>query len=712
MDYFRGKRFLDTLPDWERGRPHTGPAEHYLPRMGALLERLGHPEGACRSLIVGGTNGKGTVSSLLAALLQASGRRVGLYTSPHLHSQRERIRIDGQILTKDRWAEGLSELYDHTRDFEVEGFGLFSRFEALTGLAALLFQQEGVEVAVFEVGLGGRYDATNAWDSEAAVITAIGLDHTETLGRDVVTIAADKLCIARPQRPLFTTAAQPPEVLELLRRQCGERGIPLFECGDDGVKQTAPAVGAPAAYSFDPAGLEQRPATFATNARLAVAAAAWAAGADLGDAAGEVVREHRWPGRFERAGEAPLIILDGAHNPAAAAALATDLGPLAPAWTFVVGALTGHDAAGVLQALAPLARRFVLTASDHPRAVAAAALKRLAPVGVAAEVVEPWSEALRRALAAATPGEAVCVTGSLQVVARAREFLDLPLERDGVTEDVALESLACVQLACHQEGRHCQRVSENGQVVRVESGGQPVYFLRNKHPFNDYVAARLAEDKGYQYELFTGAGLPIPRTIQVFNPYADERFNRYKTHRTVEEMATDVEAQLEYPVVVKKYRSSLSQGVYLEHNGEAMRRRLQSLFENAGFLDNTVLIQEYVAGPEYRIVATQGELLLAYEKQSEGSDGPGSDLNPLHHSTGKAVRVEEAGLLASMAGLTARVAGVIDLGFYAIDLIAGAEELWILELNPNPFCYFYNRGNGRGDFVGIYRKLMGKYLRP
>lgn len=720
MDYFRGKRFLDTLPDWERGRPHQGPVEDYLPRMRALLARLGQPQAAFRSLIVGGTNGKGTVSSLLAALLQASGLRVGLYTSPHLHSQRERIRLDGQLLTKDRWADGLTELYDHTRDFEAEGRGPFSRFEALTGLAALLFQQEGAEVAVFEVGLGGRYDATNAWDSEAAAITAIGLDHTEVLGPDLETIAADKLCIARSGRPMFTTSAQPPAVLDLMRRQCRQRGIPLFECGDDGVAQSVPKAGPIATYPCDPTEPGQRPATFIDNARLALAVAGWATGGASATRAAGVVAEHRWPGRFERAREDPLVILDGAHNPAAAVALAVDLAALAPAWTFVVGALNGHDTAGVLQGLAPLARRLVLTAPDHPRALAPAALERLVPAGVEVEVVEPWSAALGRALAATGPGEAVCVTGTLQLVARAREFFDLPTERDGVTEDVALESLACVQQACHQEGRRCQVVSDNGHVVRVEAGGRPVYFMRNKHPFNDYVAARLAEDKGYQQELFTGAGLPIPRTIQVFNPLADERFNRYKTHGTVEEMAADIEAQLEYPVVVKKYRSSLSQGVYLEHNGEALRRRLQSLFENAGFLDNTVLVQEFVAGPEYRIVATQDELLLAYEKQSEGADSPSSDLNPLHHSSGRAVGVEDPDLLASMARLTGRVAEVIDLGFYAIDLIAGDpiagdpiardQELWILELNPNPFCYFYNRTNGRGDFVNLYRKLMRKYL--
>ncbi len=132
MDYFRSKRFLDTLKDWETGNAPPGPVAHYMPRMRALLDRLDRPQERFRSIIVGGTNGKGTVSSLLAALLRASGKRVGLYGSPHLHTVRERIQIDGQVLEKAVWAEGLTELYERSRLFEQEGFGAFTRFEALT----------------------------------------------------------------------------------------------------------------------------------------------------------------------------------------------------------------------------------------------------------------------------------------------------------------------------------------------------------------------------------------------------------------------------------------------------------------------------------------------------------------------------------------------------------------------------------------------------
>lgn len=702
MDYFHGKRFLDTLPDWESGRPALGPLEDYLPRMRALLARLGNPQERFATLIVGGTNGKGTTSSLLAALLGRAGHRAGLYTSPHLHTWRERIQVEGQLLPRDTWAEGITFLYDQTRNFGAEGLGPFSKFEALTALAAHFFAWMQAEYGVFEVGLGGRYDATNAWDSRLAVLCTIGLDHVEVLGHSVEAIAADKFHISRPGRPLFTTAAQPPEVRQFLRRASRQQGVPLWEAGPEGV--VGPGELLP--YPFDPSSLPDRPRTFAENARLALGAASWLLGA-LPEGAAQATAAHRWPGRFETASQRPLVLLDGAHNPAAAQRLAEDLTGLAPRWTFLVGALRGHDTAGLLYALQPLARRMVLTASDHPRALRPEELAAHAPAGLRVETIPSGLRALRQLAAQLGPDEALCVTGSLSLVALAREFFDLPCEREGVSEDAALESLECLQLACQRRGLEWEFASANGHVLRLKRPGPPVYFLRNKHPFNNYVAARLAEDKGYQYELFSQAGVLMPATLQVFNPFADDRFNRYKTHPSIAAIAAEVEGRFSYPVLVKRYHSSLAQGVFLEHSRDTLCRRLQLLCENSGYLDNVLLIQEYVAGLEYRIVATQGELLLAYEKQ--GTPG-GEDLNPLHQAGGQATQVEEEALLAPMRRLAAQVAGVLDLGFYAIDLIAGSRGLCLLEVNPNPFCFFYNRSNGREDFVRLYERLLQKFL--
>ncbi len=701
MDYFRAKRYLDALPDWEVGRPALGPIEDYLPRMRALLTRLGDPQTRFRSIIVGGTNGKGTVASLLAAILKAHGHKAGLYTSPHLHTQRERIRIDGEILSKEQWADAVSHLDDCTRDFGQEALGSFSKFEALTGLAAHLFAQQSVEFGIFEVGLGGRYDATNAWDSEMAVLTAIGLDHMDLLGNTLEEIATDKLHIARSDRALITTAAQAPEVMDLIQQTCAKREVKLQIAGKEW-----------------PLGhLTGRPATYAENARLALEAAQGLVQSIEDDTAHQVVADHHWPGRFEVAHEKPLVLLDGAHNPAAAEALAGELQRLSGerpvantgnAWVLVIGAGTGHDASGILHALAPVAQRVLLTSSDHPRALAPAVLANLAPDGLAIEQVPTSSQALKRALELAGPKGRVCVAGSLHLVARAREFFNLPGERDGITEDMALENLECVAEAARQQGLICEWISDDGTRLKLSGGRRPLRFWRNKHPFNDYVEARLAEDKAYQYEDFAAAGLPVPDTLKLFNPLADARFDRYKTHSTVAEIVEEVVARFEFPLLVKKCHSSLAQGVFLERNPTDLGTRLEALFANSGFLDNIALVQQYVAGPEYRIVASRDELLLAYRKESEavGADG---DLNPLHQATGRAVRVEDAALLAQMQQLTAQVAGVFSLGFYAIDLIHGADGFSIIEINPNPMCYAYNRDNGRRDFIRLYERLLTQF---
>jgi dihydrofolate synthase / folylpolyglutamate synthase len=693
MDYFRAKRYLDTLPDWETGRPPSGPLEDYLPRMRALLARLGDPQRTFRSIIVGGTNGKGTVSSLLAALALAAGTKVGLYTSPHLHTQRERIAIDGHLLSKDEWAAAVVALYDCTRDFEREGWGAFSKFEALTALAVYFFARAEVEWGVFEVGLGGRYDATNAWDSEVAVLTRVGLDHVGILGDTLVQIAADKVHIARADKALYTTAAQERVVMELLRDTCAKKSIDLHVAG---------------AQPTDVPQYEGRAASYEQNAALALATARGIGLVSNEVIAQEVVAEHQWPGRFERASVEPLVVLDGAHNTQAASGLASDLARLREEWTLVIGMGDGHDAAGLLAALVPVAGRVLLTASDHPKAQSAEDMAQAAPAGMRVEVVPTFDAALRLGAQAADSGEALCVTGSLFLVARAREFFALPCERDSITEDMALENLTCLQQACDQLELACEVFSEEGTLLRVDGRARPFYFWRNKHPFNDYMGARIAEDKAFQYEIFTRVGLPVPATLQIFNPLADPRFDRYKTHGSIAEIAAEAEDKLSYPLVVKKYRSSLAQGVFLEPDGLGLARRLQQIFENSGYLDNIVLIQQYVAGPEYRAVASRGELLLAYGK--EGGEGQNDgDLNPLHND-GRAVRVVDPDLLAAMRELVARIGQVVELGFYAVDLIEAKNGLQILELNPNPFCYFYNKDNGRSDFTRIYRELLQRYI--
>ena len=697
MLYFRSNRFLDTLPDWETGEPPDGPLEDYLPRVRALLNRLDNPQVQFDSVIVGGTNGKGTVSSLLAELLRTAGFKVGLYTSPHLHTVRERIRIDGEVITRDVWAEGVTEFYEKSRDFEREGLGVFSKFEVLTVLAAHQFARAGVDWAIFEVGLGGQFDATNAWDSQVAALTAIQLDHTAVLGDTLTEIAADKVHITRSGRPLFTGSQQVPEVLDLLEKECVKLGA-LLQVVDNKDQN-----------------IDDRPVTYRQNAALAVAVAHHIVDiqVDVGNKQNcklsdeliqDVVLHHHWPGRFEVVQKTPPLILDGAHNPGAVRALVQDLSKLSDQWTFVVGVNAGHDAKGILDALSPLAAEIILTQSAHPKAISAEVLESQVSDGTEVSCELNGLDFLKQALMRPT-----CVVGSLHLVALAREVLDLPREQDSFSEDVILESLRCLETACRNLGVVYEPVSVDGNVIRVVKDGKPLYFLRNKHPFNDYVSGRLAEDKGYQAELFGQADVVMPKTLTVFNPLADRRFDRYKTHASVADIVTDVVQTLSFPVVVKRNRGSMAQGVYLETDPDGLHTRLQGLCVDSSRFDNVLLIQAFVEGPEYRIVASQDRLLLAYEKQND-AQREGEDLNPLHQSGGMAIPVIDDGLLADFRVLACDINRVLDLGFYAIDLIAGADGFCVLEVNPNPICHFYNMHNGRVDFVQIYQYLVQKYL--
>ncbi|MBT5832391.1 MAG: hypothetical protein HOH77_19545, partial [Candidatus Latescibacteria bacterium] len=524
-----------------------------------------------------------------------------------------------------------------------------------------------------------------------AALTAIQLDHMAFLGETVTEIALDKVYIARSERPLFTSAAQEKDVLNVLKTESKRRGVHLHIVDSE----------------FEVLG-DRRPKTFAQNAALSVAVGKHLLGDTLVDAVvQDVMTSSVWPGRFEVVQDTPPVVLDGAHNPDAVRLLVADLKALSDSWTFVVGVNAGHAAAGILESLAPLARHVILTRSAHPKAQDLSAFRSYLPTDMSVTEEEEGLTCLKTALTFPIV-HPVCVLGSLHLVALAREVLNLPHEKDSFSEDVFLESLHCLEMACQNLDIAYTPVSDNGNVVCLRKDGRPMYFMRNKHPFNDYVSGRLAEDKGYQYELFQQGGVLIPQTMTVFNPLADRRYDRYKTHVSIDAMVEDVMTQFDLPVVLKRNRGSMAQGVYLETDVGGLRNRLQSLCEESGRMDNVLLIQAFVAGPEYRIVASQDDLLLAYEKQSDA--GVMEDLNPLHQVGGVAVPVLDPQLLKDMRVLVRALNAVLDLGFYAIDVIAGADGLFVLEVNPNPICHFYNLHNGRGDFVRVYDYLLQKYV--
>ncbi len=381
-----------------------------LERMERALEALGHPERGLRILHVAGTNGKGSTCAMAAQALHEAGHHTGLYTSPHLVRFNERIAVDGEPIDDaalDRLATELRRACPW-HDAGAPGDRL-TYFEFATLLALLRFAEAGTDAVVLEVGLGGRFDATNAVCPTACAVSRIGLDHTELLGDTFAAIAGEKAGIFKAGVPAVVAHAQPPEAMEVLRREAERRGAPLTVA--------EPAYPGPIAL----AGEHQR-----GNAALAAAALRLLDRAGVSvpeEAIARGVARARWPGRLETLSG---VLLDGAHNPDGAAALASALPALHPGRPveLVFGVLADKDHRGMLRALAPALRGLHLVAPRSPRARAPASYRDLATALVAG-AHEHASTAEAIACARASAGEAgvVCVAGSLYLVGEARALL-------------------------------------------------------------------------------------------------------------------------------------------------------------------------------------------------------------------------------------------------------------------------------------------------
>lgn len=387
-----------------------------LEAMRARLASLGDPQERLPHLLVAGTNGKGSTAALLHAMLVAAGYRSGLYTSPHLESPRERLRVDGVALDHGRFRRWL------TRALSAGGRSADppTYFEALT-LAAFVGFADTVEIAVLEVGLGGRLDATNVGRPCLSIVTEIGLDHVELLGGTKEAVAREKAGVFRRGAPAIL-GARDPLARDVLLREAARRGaiaVDAFEgtrWRGDG-ELTTPAAG----YRLAPplAGAHQRAnLVVAVRAAEELAALGWNRLAPQAIETG--ARRCRWPGRLEEvvlpAGE--RLVLDAAHNPQAAAAVAAALRAERP-WTLVFGALSDKDAGGALASLLPIAGRVVLTTPPAARGRPAASLRDA--IGDREPIVEP--DPRRATLAALELGRPVLVCGSIYLVGAVRRML-------------------------------------------------------------------------------------------------------------------------------------------------------------------------------------------------------------------------------------------------------------------------------------------------
>lgn len=413
---------------------------HAQPRLGPtrrVVELLGDPQRAYPIVHITGTNGKTSTSRIIESILRAYGLRTGLLTSPHLVRVNERIVIDGEPITNDAFVTNYRDVQPYLEIVDAElatsGELPLTFFEAFTALAFASFADAPVDVAVIEVGMGGEWDSTNVGDGQVAVFTPISLDHTSRLGNTVAEIARTKSGIIKPAAAVVT-ASQPPTALAELQRasELTESTLAVQGAAFDLVSNTV-AVGGQLitvrglAETYRDLFLPLFGDHQAQNAAVAIAAVESFLGGGsqplVGDLLAEGIGSASSPGRMQVIGIEPTVIIDAAHNPDGALALAKGV---ATYFTFdelvvVLGVLGDKDARGIVGALATVADRFLVTASSSDRAVPADELREIVLETVGDEAV--WSydspeEALAqaRAWAGAAPRRGIVVTGSITLI--------------------------------------------------------------------------------------------------------------------------------------------------------------------------------------------------------------------------------------------------------------------------------------------------------
>jgi dihydrofolate synthase/folylpolyglutamate synthase len=402
-----------------------------------LLRRLENPQGSFPSVQLAGTNGKGSTAAMLASIARAAGVRAGLYTSPHLVSVTERVRVGGREISRDEFARHATRVREAAEEVGRESGALPTFFEQVTAVALSAFAEERVELAILETGLGGRLDATTAAGARWVAVTPVALDHQEYLGDTLAEIAAEKAAVIRPGTRAVV-APQEPEAQEVILRRCRECDVePRFATAETEVE----AAGADgrlrvrlrtARDEYAGVRLALRGRHQLTNAAVAVALAEL-----LAEEGFAITREHiiegletaEHAGRLELdARQRPHVLYDGAHNAAGARALRAYLDEFAPGGvTLVFGAMRDKELEEIGRVLFPAARHLVLTSPVSPRAATVEQLLRAVPVPPSSSTIAlaPSSrDALTIARTHTPPGGLVCVTGSLYLVGEVKAQLE------------------------------------------------------------------------------------------------------------------------------------------------------------------------------------------------------------------------------------------------------------------------------------------------
>lgn len=435
MNYDQAEKYILAFANYEKtpGVPYAL-ASYDLRRMDEVLGLLGNPHLVPKTVHITGTKGKGSTAAMIASALNVAGYRTGLYTSPHLITLRERLRVGSRLVSRSELAGITTELKPLIEKVNAEArYGRLTTFEILTAIAFVYFQRQNVDYQVLEVGLGGRLDATNVCRPEVCVITSISLDHMDALGDTVAKIAAEKSGIIKPNC-VVVTSPQAFEALQVIEAASGRQGAPLVQAGRD--------------IAWEPVSADMKGQRFIVHGRLAdyklripllgahqlenaaVAVGALEALVSRGAAitAGHIARglaRVKWPGRLQVLHDSPWLVADGAHNGYSVEKLAQALRATFnyDRITVVCGMSGDKDLGAIVEKLLTLEGTYVATRADHPRAAAPEKVAaEFARRGMRVRMAGSVAAALDSALQQAGERDLVCVTGSLFIVAEALAY--------------------------------------------------------------------------------------------------------------------------------------------------------------------------------------------------------------------------------------------------------------------------------------------------
>jgi dihydrofolate synthase / folylpolyglutamate synthase len=429
LEYIYGHTNYEAVP-----KPHA--EDNYdLRRVFQILNKVGNPHLKARSLHIAGTNGKGSTSAMLASVLTAAGYTTGLYTSPHLITTRERIMVDDRMITEFELADIMKRLQPEIEAVNAEAaYGRLTVFEILTVLGFMFFAEKHCQFQVVEVGMGGRYDATNVIRPEVCLITSISFDHTAILGNTLTQIAIEKCGIIKPGCTVVSHT-QEGEAGAVIQNVCREKGVKLIQVGNDVTSQSL-------SHTFERQEMEVQGRLDKYSVSIPLlgqfqldnTAAVIAALEVLVERGIRITKDNilqglsgvNFPGRMEIIAREPFILVDGGHNPGAAHNLKLAISSyFKPGKSIlVVGIASDKDIPAIVRELAPVADTVIATRANSPRAARPEVIAaEFGKYGVAAQISESVPAAIDAARKMAGKKDLVCITGSLYVVGEAIAYL-------------------------------------------------------------------------------------------------------------------------------------------------------------------------------------------------------------------------------------------------------------------------------------------------